>query len=122
MKVPLEFELLPPTGPPTPTGDVVVPDTFEKSELRSKLVSWSLPGMLDPGTVTGVGLTSSLLGVRVGVVSIWFITSGKEEGSFFVKTQRQDENQYHLQDTCILCMLLNNDIDIQKALRRLDFF
>lgn len=79
VKVPLEFELLPPTGPPTPTGDVVVPDTFEKSELRSKLVSWSLPGMLDPGTVTGVGLTSSLLGVRVGVVSIWFITSGKED-------------------------------------------
>ena len=70
VKVPLE--LLPPTGIPTPIPAVgaVPPGTLEKRELRSKLVSWSPPAIPGPATVVGVELMSSLLGVRVGVVSI----------------------------------------------------
>lgn len=79
VKVPLE--LLPPTGIPTPMPAVGTgpPGTAEKRELRSKLVSWSPPAIPGPATVVGVELMSSLLGVRVGVVSIWLRTSGMKE-------------------------------------------
>lgn len=82
VKVPLE--LLPPTGIPTPMPVVgtLPPGTAEKRELRSKLVSWSPPAIPGPATVVGVELMSSLLGVRVGVVSIWLRTSGMERGRF----------------------------------------
>lgn len=80
------FELFPLTGIPTPApaAGAVAPGTAENSELRSKLVSWSPPAMPGPATVVGGELMSSLLGVRVGVVSIWLRTSGMDESERLV--------------------------------------
>lgn len=79
VKVPLD--VLPLAGMPTSTLllGMEPPGTDEKRELRSKFVNWSPVATLAPTTVAGEELMSSLLGVKVGMVSIWLKASVMEE-------------------------------------------
>lgn len=79
VKAPLD--VLPLTGTPTPMPPVGAepPGAAEKRELRSKFVNWSPVATLAPTAAAGGELISSLLGVKVGMVSIWLRRSEMEK-------------------------------------------
>lgn len=85
--VKVSLAVLPLAGMPTSTLllGMEPPGTDEKREFRSKFVNWSPVAMLAPTTVAGEELMSSLLGVKVGMVSIWLRASVMEEKQMEVK-------------------------------------